>query len=98
LRRSVFIRFLALSPMQLSQRLSGDLLSRFTADVAAVELAATYSVASWLRDSLQIAILIGLAFSLSWQLALVALAASALAALPARRLTQALLIRVREGQ
>jgi subfamily B ATP-binding cassette protein MsbA len=31
-RRAVFARFLSLSPRQLSERLSGDLLTRFTAD------------------------------------------------------------------
>jgi subfamily B ATP-binding cassette protein MsbA len=55
LRRQVFERLLALSPGQRARLLTGDLLSRFTADVAAVEQAATYTVASWLRDTLQIA-------------------------------------------
>ncbi|MBS1151359.1 MAG: putative transporter, permease/ATP-binding protein, partial [Myxococcaceae bacterium] len=98
LRRQVFDRFLGLSPRQSSQALSGDLLSRFTADVAAVEVAATYAMASWLRDTLQIAILIAVAVSLSWQLSLLALVAVPIAIWPASRLTAALLRRVRKAQ
>ncbi len=98
LRRQMFARFLGLSPGQSSQQLSGDLLSRFTADVAAVEIAMTYAMASWLRDTLQIAILIAVAFSLSWKLSMLALVAVPLAVWPAWRLTASLLRRVREAQ
>ncbi len=98
LRRSLFSRFLALSPSQRARQLGGDLMSRFTADVAVVEQAATYAVASWLRDTVQIAILVVVAFSVSWQLSLLALVAVPLAVLPASRLTKALLARTREGQ
>ncbi len=98
LRRQVFTRLLDLSPTQLSRRLSGDLLSRFTSDVAAVEQAATYTVASWLRDTLQIAVLVVVAFALSWKLALLASLAVPIAVWPASRLTRSLLARTREGQ
>ncbi len=98
LRRQLFARFLGLTPRQASRQQSGDLLSRFTADVAAVEQAATYAVASWLRDTLQIFILAAVALWLSWQLSLVALVAVPLAIWPASRLTAALLRRVREAQ
>lgn len=98
LRRSVFERMLALSPGQRARLLSGDLLSRFTADVAAVEQAATYTVASWLRDTLQIAILAAVAVALSWKLALLTLLAVPIAVIPASRLTRALMARTREGQ
>lgn len=98
LRRRVFEKLLGLSPAQVSRRLSGDLLSRFTADVAAVEQAATYTVASWLRDTLQIAVLVAVALSLSWQLSLVALAAVPVAVLPASLLTRALMGRTRQAQ
>lgn len=98
LRRRVFTKLLALSPAQVSRRLSGDLLSRFTADVAAVEQAATYTVASWLRDSLQVVILVGVAVSLSWKLSLLALAAVPVAIVPASLLTRALMGRTRQGQ
>jgi subfamily B ATP-binding cassette protein MsbA len=54
-RRDLFDKLMALSPVQLSKELSGDLLSRFSADVAAVELAATYTTASYVRDGLPVA-------------------------------------------
>lgn len=98
LRRRVFEKLLALSPGQLSTRLSGDLLSRFTADVAAVEQAATYTVASWLRDTLQIVVLVGVAFLASWELSLLACLVVPVAVWPASRLTAALMRRTREGQ
>jgi subfamily B ATP-binding cassette protein MsbA len=98
LRRSIFERFLGLSPLELGEQRSGDLLSRFTADVAQVEQAATYTVASWLRDSFQIVVLVGVCFAQSWKLSLIALGALPLAILPAARLTRSLLKRLREGQ
>jgi ATP-binding cassette, subfamily B, bacterial MsbA len=98
LRRQVFERLLALSPGQRARLLTGDLLSRFTADVASVEQAATYTVASWLRDTLQIAILAGVAIVSSWQLAALTLVAVPIAVVPASRLTRALMARTKEGQ
>ncbi len=98
LRRDVFTRLLRLSPLQASRRRTGDLLSRFNADVQAVEVAATYAVAAYLRDTLQIVILVGVAFSLNWRLAFLALVVVPLAVWPASRLTRSFLKRTREGQ
>jgi ATP-binding cassette, subfamily B, bacterial MsbA len=98
LRRRIFERYLALSPLALGKERTGDLLSRFTADVALVETAATYTVASWLRDSFQILVLVAVCFAQSWTLTLVALATLPLAVLPAARLTRSLLKRLRESQ
>lgn len=98
LRRRIFEKLLSLSVQQRTTRLSGDLLSRFTSDVAAVEQAATYTVASWLRDSLQIVVLAAVAISLSWKLALVTFVVVPIAVFPASRLTAALMRRTREGQ
>ncbi|MBI3184958.1 MAG: ABC transporter ATP-binding protein [Myxococcales bacterium] len=98
LRRRLFARLGALSPSQLGRERSGDLLSRFSADAAAIESAATLTVASFVRDGLQILILLAVALSLHWQLALGAIAVVPLAAWPASRLTRALLGKMREGQ
>lgn len=98
LRRRIFQKLLSLSVQQRTTRLSGDLLSRFTSDVAAVEQAATYTVASWLRDTLQIAVLSAVAIALSWKLAIVTLLVVPVAVFPAARLTAALMRRTREGQ
>jgi subfamily B ATP-binding cassette protein MsbA len=98
LRRKIFQKLLSLSPHQRTTRLSGDLLSRFTSDVGAVEQAATYTVASWLRDTLQIGGLAGVAVALSWKLALITFLVVPVAMWPASRLTAALMRRIREGQ
>lgn len=98
LRRRIFEKLLRLPPHARSQQLSGELLSRFTTDVSAVEQAATYTVASWFRDTLQILVLVGVALAVSWKLSLIALIVVPIAVLPASRLTAALLRRTREGQ
>jgi subfamily B ATP-binding cassette protein MsbA len=97
-RRAVFARLLALSPEQQSRQKAGDLLGRLGADVAAVELAASVALASYVRDSLQVVVLAGVAFALDWRLALLAFVGVPVALLPAARLTRAFLARVREGQ
>lgn len=98
LRRAVFQKLAALSPVQLASRRTGDLLSRFTSDVAAVELAATYTVSSYLRDGLQIVILVAVALALDWKIAGVTLLALPLSILPAARLTRSVLKRTRVAQ
>ena len=97
LRRALFVRMARLSPLQLSRQRTGDLLSRFTADVNAVETAATYAIGSYLRDSLQIVVLAGVALALEWRIALAAFVAVPLAAWPASRLTRSFLRRAREA-
>ncbi|HYV49202.1 MAG TPA: ABC transporter ATP-binding protein [Myxococcaceae bacterium] len=98
LRRAVFWKLASLSPLQLARERTGDLLSRFTSDVAAVEAAATYAVASYLRDGLQIAILVGVALFLDWRIAGFTLLVLPLAVLPAARLTRSVLRRTRDAQ
>jgi ATP-binding cassette, subfamily B, bacterial MsbA len=98
LRRSLFDALLAQSPAQLGNRLRGDLLSRFSADVRAVETAAIYTVGSYVRDGIQVLVLLGVALAADWRLALAALACVPIAVLPVSALTRAVLRRTREGQ
>lgn len=98
LRRAVFWKLTSLSPLQLARERSGDLLSRFTSDVAAVEAAATYAVASYLRDGLQIVILVGVALFLDWRIAGFTLLVLPLSVIPASRLTRSVLKRTRDAQ
>ncbi|HEY8208605.1 MAG TPA: ABC transporter ATP-binding protein [Myxococcaceae bacterium] len=98
LRRAVFWKLTSLSPLQLARERTGDLLSRFTSDVAAVEAAATYAVASYLRDGLQIAILVGVALFLDWKIAGFTLLVLPLSVIPAARLTRSVLRRTRDAQ
>jgi subfamily B ATP-binding cassette protein MsbA len=98
LRRALFERFLALSPIAQSDVWVGDLLSRLSSDVAAVETAAIYAVGSYVKDGLQVAVLLAVAVAMSPMLAVAALVIIPLAAFPVSRLTRAFLARVREGQ
>ena len=98
LRRDLFVRLTSLSPAQLSRERLGDLLSRFSSDVQAVEVAAMYTVGSYLRDSLQVVVLAGVALSLSPLLGGLMLGVLPLALLPASRLTRKALKGTREGQ
>ncbi|WP_141621351.1 ABC transporter ATP-binding protein [Myxococcus sp. AB036A] len=98
LRRDLFLRLTALSPAQLARERMGDLLSRFSSDVSAVEAAAMYTVGSYLRDSLQVIILAGVALAMSPMLGGLMLLVIPLAALPASKLTRKVLKRTREGQ
>jgi ATP-binding cassette, subfamily B, bacterial MsbA len=97
-RRALFAKLCTLSPTQRSQALSGDLLARFVTDASAIELAATYALASYVRDGLQILVLVGVAISLHWPIALGALIVLPLAVIPASRLTRRFLERATEGQ
>lgn len=98
LRREFFLRLTALSPSQLSKERVGDLLSRFSTDMTAVEWAAMYTVGSYLRDSLQVVVLAGVALSMSPLFGGLMLVVIPLAALPASRLTKKALRKTREGQ
>ena len=98
LRREIFIRLSGLSPTQLSQKMTGDLLSRFSSDVAAVETAASYVVGSYLRDGLQIVALVAVAIWIDWRIALAALLIVPFAAMAVSKMTKLLLQKAREGQ
>jgi ABC-type multidrug transport system fused ATPase/permease subunit len=69
------------------RRRLGDILSRLTGDVAAIETFVLSGVAQSLAYVLQIAIFASLLFYLSWELALIALAVAPLAWLATRSFT-----------
>jgi subfamily B ATP-binding cassette protein MsbA len=98
LRREIFTRLSGLSPTQLSQKMTGDLLSRFSSDVAAVETAASYAVGSYLRDGLQIIALVAVAIWIEWRIAAAALLIVPFAAVAVSKMTKLLLQKTREGQ
>ena len=98
LRREIFTRLSGLSPTQLSQKMTGDLLSRFSSDVTAVETAASYAVGSYLRDGLQIIALVAVAIWIEWRIALAALLIVPFAGMAVSKMTKVLLQKTREGQ
>lgn len=98
IRRAFFGRLLTLTPGQRASQRSGDLLGRFSSDVATIELAAHTAVAAYIRDSIQVGVLVAVAFALDWRIAGLAFLAGPLAIWPVMRVTRTLLSRVREGQ
>lgn len=90
LRQRLHGKLLELPPAFFARASSGDLLARFSSDVSAVEFAVTYALAAWLRDGLQVLVLLGLSVALDWRLALVAFVAVPLTVVPIVRFAKRL--------
>lgn len=63
IRRSLYSRLLVLPPKWFETRHSGELLSRFTSDVAQVEFAVSQALSSWAKDSLLVVALLTVCFA-----------------------------------
>ncbi|HEY7723850.1 MAG TPA: ABC transporter ATP-binding protein [Anaeromyxobacteraceae bacterium] len=74
-RTALFDHLLGLSPSFFARRHSGDLMSRFSADVQAVEVAVSNAVATYIRDGLTVAVMLVYCFLLDWRLSLMAFVA-----------------------
>src|SRR5207253_11220200 len=90
LRLALHKKVRALPPAFFARSASGDLLSRFANDVAAVEFAVTYGAAAYLRDGMQVLVLLGLSIALDWRLALLAFVAVPLTVVPIVRFARRL--------
>ena len=90
LRLQLHQKLLALPPAYFARAASGDLLSRFANDVSAVEFAVTYGLAAWLRDGLQVMVLLFVCIALDWRLAFFAFVAVPLTVLPIVRFAKRL--------
>lgn len=71
LREELYGRLLSLPPKWFEQRHSGELLSRFTSDVAQLEFASGQALASVTKDVLQVVGLLVVCFLTDWRLFLV---------------------------
>ncbi|MGV3622095.1 MAG: ABC transporter transmembrane domain-containing protein, partial [Archangium sp.] len=71
LRDELYGRLLVLPPKWFEQRHSGELLSRFTSDVAQLEFASGQALSALTRDSMQVLGLLTVCFVTDWRLALV---------------------------
>lgn len=98
LRQRLFDRILLLSPKDLEKQRTGDLLTRFGADVQAVEQALQIAVPTYLRDGVSALALLGLCFYLDWRLALLAFGLMPLAIFPLSRLGKRLKRVSHQGQ
>jgi len=98
LRRALFDHLLTLSPGFYARRHSGDLMSRFSSDVGAVENAITNSISSYIRDGLTVVVMLANCFFLDWQMSLVVFCAIPITLLPVVRLGQRLKRATVQGQ
>ncbi len=90
LRTGLFDHLLGLSPSFFAKRHSGDLMSRFSADVQSVETAVSYAVSSYIRDGLTIVVMLVNCFVLDWRLSLMAFVAVPVTLLPIVRFAKRL--------
>ncbi|HLV60213.1 MAG TPA: ABC transporter ATP-binding protein [Fredinandcohnia sp.] len=98
LRIALFRRLLGLTPAELATRRSGDLLSRFGPDLMAVETALHIALPTYLRDALQVAVLLALCVHLDPKLSLIAFGILPAAVVPLVRLARRLRKVSRQGQ
>src|SRR5919198_4439353 len=90
LRTAMFDHLLGLSPSFFAKRHSGELMSRFSADVQSVETAVSYAVSSYIRDGMTIAVMLVNCFVLDWRLSLMAFVAVPVTLLPIVRFAKRL--------
>ncbi len=98
LRRTLFDHLLGLSPGFYARRHSGDLMSRFSADVQAVESAITNSVASYFRDGLTVVVMLVTCFVMDWRMSLVVFCVVPVTLVPVIRLAKRLKRATQQGQ
>ncbi len=90
LRTAMFDHLLGLSPSFFAKRHSGDLMSRFSADVQSVETAVSYAVSSYIRDGMTIVVMLSNCFVLDWRLSLMAFVAVPVTLFPILRFAKRL--------
>jgi subfamily B ATP-binding cassette protein MsbA len=90
MRCSLFDKLVALPPSFHARHHSGDLISRFAADVQMVQMAITEAVATYLRDGLTVVVMLANCFILDWKLSLVAFGAVPITLVPVIRLSKRL--------
>jgi subfamily B ATP-binding cassette protein MsbA len=90
LRRALFERLLGLSPAYYAARSSGDIMSRISGDVWAVDAAVTNAIPTYVRDGLTLVVMLTSCFVLDWRMSLVVFAGIPLTIYPAVRLMKRL--------
>jgi subfamily B ATP-binding cassette protein MsbA len=74
-RQALFDRLVTLSPAFHTRHHSGDLLSRFSADVGMVQTAVAEAVSCYARDGITVVVMLTNCFLLDWKLSLIAFCA-----------------------
>ncbi len=84
-RQALFELLVGLSPAFHTRHHSGDLLSRFSADVAMVQMAVSEAVSSYARDGITVVVMLTNCFLLDWKLSLIAFCAVPITLVPVVR-------------
>ena len=90
LRRATFDNLLRLSPAFYARRSTGDIMSRVSGDVWAVDAAVTGAIPSYVRDGLTLVVMLVNCFVLDWRMSVVVFGVIPLTLLPVVRLTRRL--------
>ncbi len=90
MRRALFDKLVRLPPSFHAKHHSGDLISRFSADVNMVQMAVTEAVATYLRDGLTVVVMLLNCFVLDWKLSLIAFGAIPATLIPVIRISKRL--------
>ncbi len=98
LRNALFSKVLKLAPAYFDDNTTGDLMSRFTADVTQVETSVTEALADLVRNGLMVVGLVAQCFFLDFQLAAIAFCLVPLTALPVGQFMKYLRKQARAGQ
>jgi subfamily B ATP-binding cassette protein MsbA len=89
-RRKLFDHLVSLAPAFHTKRHSGDLMSRFNADVGMVQIAVTDAIATYLRDGLTVVVMLVNCFILDWRMSLIVFGVVPVTLAPVVRLTRKL--------
>jgi len=90
MRRALFDKLVRLPPSFHARHHSGDLISRFSADVGMVQIAVTEALATYLRDGLTVVVMLANCFILDWKLSLMAFGAVPATLIPVVRFSKRL--------
>ncbi len=90
MRGALFDKVVRLPPSWHARHHSGDVISRFSADVAVVQAAVSDAVATYLRDGITVLVMLVNCFVLDWKLSLVAFGAIPATLVPVIRLSKRL--------
>jgi subfamily B ATP-binding cassette protein MsbA len=90
MRRALFDKLVRLPPSFHARYHSGDIITRFSADVNMVQMAVTDAVATYLRDGITVVVMLVNCFILDWKLSLISFGAIPATLIPVIRLSKRL--------
>jgi ATP-binding cassette, subfamily B, bacterial MsbA len=90
MRRALFDKLVRLPPAFHARHHSGDIISRFSADVQMVQMAVSEAIATYLRDGLTVVAMLVNCFVLDWKLSLIAFGAIPATLVPVIRISKRL--------